>query len=541
MLVTRVLPSIPNDSRKLVPTLAAGGAERNRTSPILGDSGITDVDVAAVEDLGGFGDLRYERVWGTVHGVVAPDEDVVGLDRLPSPYEYASEFEILRPVDRERRSGVVVDAENRGGPVDARRGDRRGCARHAAVGDDLPSGNGRRLPLRHRPVVRGVQWQTEHCASVPADAQGVGLVIVRDFGRYLADEFDVRIIGGASQSAWFVNTLIAEGFNVDPQDGSGVYTGALSYLSAGNWLALNRLADDGVPQYPYVRPARSPLTAAEMLSRPDSDPFFVDITSYTEYYRLRGSVFASAPLPARARHYDVPAPHGPGSPEFASFVFSVAGCNGGVEVPLNPIQSGAYARGVLVGLVNDPDALPPSQWFVLGPAPEPSEYFNALPGGELQVPRVDADAQPIGGVRFPDVELPLGRAEPVALPPCGASSIDDGCGNFGGWQPFSAARARRTLRLGRRLRAAIRRHPRWFRRRGLRAAPRPRRRDRDRPPSVHAALSVACSASVGAGRNRWCARCSRGSRAGVQPCRARAAASRSWRRAGTSSGSARES
>ena len=55
------------------------------------------------------------------------------------------------------------------------------------------------------------------------------------------------------------------------------------------------------------------------------------------------------------------------------------------------------------------------------------------------MPRVDADAQPIGGVRFPDVELPLGRAEPVALPPCGASSIDDGCGNFGGWQPFSAA------------------------------------------------------------------------------------------------------
>ncbi len=61
-----------------------------------------------------------------------------------------------------------------------------------------------------------VQWQTEHCASVPDDAQGIGLVIVRDFGRHLADDFDVRVIGGASQSAWFVNTLIAEGFNVDP-------------------------------------------------------------------------------------------------------------------------------------------------------------------------------------------------------------------------------------------------------------------------------------------------------------------------------------
>ena len=433
-----MLPSIPNDRRKLVPTLVAT-FEANLTSPLLGDSGITNGDVAAIEDLGVFGDLRYERLWGAVHGVVAADEDVVGLDRLPSPYEYTSEFEILRPVDRDRRSAVIVDAENRGGPSMLGAVTGVGLRGTPPSATTYPAGMGEGCLFDTGLSYARVQWQTGHCASVPADAQGVGLVIVRDFGRYLADEFDVRIISGASQSAWFVNTLIAEGFNVDPRDGEGVYTGALSYLSAGNWLALNRLADDGAPQYPYVRPARAPLTAAEMLSRPESDPFFVDITSYTEYYRLRGSVFASAPLPARARHYDVPAPHGPGSPEFASFVFATAGCNGGVEVPLNPIQSGAYARGILVGLVADPDALPPSQWFELGPAPEPSEYFNALPGGELQVPRVDADAQPIGGVRFPDVELPLGRAEPVALPPCGASSIDDGCGNFGGWQPFSAA------------------------------------------------------------------------------------------------------
>jgi hypothetical protein len=404
----------------------------------LDGSGITNVDIAAVEDLGVFGDFPYERVWGTVHGVVAPHEDVVGLDGLPSPYEYASEFEVLRPVDREQRSAVLVDAENRGGPAMLGSVTGVGLRGSPPSATTYPEGMGEGCLFDTGLSYGRVQWQTEHCASVPDNAQGVGLVIVRDFGRSLADDFDVRVIGGASQSAWFVNTLIAEGFNVDPLDGTGVYTGALSYLSAGNWLALNRLADDGMPQYPYVRPARAPLTAAEMLSRPDSDPFFVDITSYTEYYRLRGSVFASAPLPARARHYDFPAPHGPGSPEFASFVFSALGCNDGVEIPLNPIQSGAYARGLLVGLVGDPDGLPLSSWFELGPAPEPSEYFNALPGATLQVPRVDDDAQPVGGVRFPDVELPLGRAEPVALPPCGASSITDGCGNFGGWKPFTA-------------------------------------------------------------------------------------------------------
>jgi hypothetical protein len=405
----------------------------------LDGSGVTAVEVVGVDDLGVFGDIAYERVWGIVRGEVASTEDVVGIETLPSPYEYTSEFEVLRPVDPGVRSAVVVDAENRGGPSALGLVTGVGLRGTPPSATTYPVGMGPGCLFDLGLSYARVQWQTDHCASVPADAQGIGLVIVRDFGRHLAGDFDRRVVAGASQSAWFVNTLIAEGFNVDPADGTSVYTGALSYLSAGNWLALNRLADDGAPQYPYVRPARAPLTAAEMLSRPATDPFFVDITSYTEYYRLRGSVFASAPLPARARHYDFPAPHGPGSPEFASFVFASMGCNGGVEIPLNPIQSGAYARALLVGLIDDAEALPPSSWFELGPAPEPSEYFNALPGVTLQVPRVDADAQPVGGVRFPDVELPLGRAEPVALPPCGASSITDGCGNFGGWQPFDAA------------------------------------------------------------------------------------------------------
>src|SRR5207253_3217044 len=153
--------------------------------------------------------------------------------------------------------------------------------------------------------------------------------------------------------------------NVDPVDGRAVYDGAFAHLSGGNWLAVNRWGDDGAPQAPYVRPNGVPVPAAELLTRPGSDPFLVEISSYTDYYRLRASRSA-------------------------------------------------------------------------GPPPPASEHFNALPGVQLRVPLVDADAQPIGGVRLPDAELPLGRAEPVALSPCGTASIDDVCGNFGGWQPFAA-------------------------------------------------------------------------------------------------------
>jgi hypothetical protein len=57
----------------------------------------------------------------------------------------------------------------------------------------------------------------------------------------------------------------------------------------------------------------------------------------------------------------------------------------------------------------------------------------------VAVPIVDREAQPIGGLRLPDVDLPLGRLEPVALPPVTTSSITAICGNFGGYQPFTAA------------------------------------------------------------------------------------------------------
>ena len=75
---------------------------------------------------------------------------------------------------------------------------------------------------------------------------------------------------------------------------------------------------------------------------------------------------------------------------------------------------------------------------MLDPASSHTPNFNALPGVRLSIPLIDENAQPIGGVRFPDVEVPVGRAVPVSLPPVTTSSIDATCGNLGGWKQFSA-------------------------------------------------------------------------------------------------------
>ena len=337
---------------------------------------------------------------------------------------------------------------------------------------------------------------------------------------------------GASQSAWFVNTLIAEGFNVDP-------AGRLRCVHRCALVPLGRqLARDQPPRRRRraavpLRAARGePLTAAEMLSRPESDPFFVDITSYTEYYRLRGSVFASAPLPARARHYDVPAPHGPGSPS------SRRSCSRSRVATAawrsRSTRSSRARTRVASWSASSPIPTRSRRHSGSSSAPRPSRPSTSTRcrAASSRCRCVDADAQPIGGVRFPDVELPLGRAEPVALPPCGASSIDDGCGNFGGWQPFSAAEL--AERYGS-VDDYVRRYAAILDRFVAEGFVLPRDRDgviETARASVHPRLTSPRPSAAAAGRSRWCARRTRGSRAGVRPCPARAAAFRSWRRAG---------
>ena len=55
------------------------------------------------------------------------------------------------------------------------------------------------------------------------------------------------------------------------------------------------------------------------------------------------------------------------------------------------------------------------------------------------MPRTDADGQPVGGVRFPEVDLRLGRLQPVSLSPSVTTSSGAVCGNSGGFTPFAPA------------------------------------------------------------------------------------------------------
>jgi hypothetical protein len=448
------------------PLEAAPGKSSQGSAPASDQqSKITYVTIAGSELAGSFGGVAYKRTCGTVTGVVAPRDTLQGFDQIPHDadgnYPYQSEFEITAPEKPGTNTVIFVEAENRGIPVFLN-------ALHEVAVTGPPSattnggdaGNG--FLFTHGTSYARVQWQAGVASNVPMQAEGVGEAIIRDFGRMLAGRtplspkptvdfgtYHTLILGGVSLSGFFANTFLAEGFNADPVDGSAVFQGAIAVDGTGNWLALNELAAQaGAKEFPYVVPDAKPLNASDILSGHLSDPFYIDIANYTDFYRLRASVTDVVPKNPRMRRYDWPSAHAPAPIDQSGGSARASRCNGGVVIDLNPIPHSAYLRAVTLELEHElgvPSAkqapsLPPTVLFTLDPDPVLSKMpnFNHLPGVRLYVPLVDEDAQPMGGVRFPDVEQPVGRPIPPSLPPVTTASIEATCGNLGGWQQFSS-------------------------------------------------------------------------------------------------------
>jgi hypothetical protein len=434
-----------------------------QTLPSDLESRVRTIEVYGTEDVGTYEGVAYNRTYGTLSGIVDAREDVAGLGDLPKNdrglYEYTTQFEVIAPAPGQRRNEVIfIDAENRGNAVMLNLVNEAGIAgppSRPRFGEGV--GNG--FFQRHATSYARVQWQTKIAKDVPEAAQGVGLVIMRDFARMLAGytanasksgyspgSYTKLVLGGKSQSSWMVNDFFAEGFNVEPISGKAIFQGAISVDGLGHWMALNKLAaEHNLPQSPYIGPNEKPLQKAELLSRPDTDPVFVDVAAYTDFYRLRASLSDFATTTPKYRRYDIPGPHGSERPPVEKESFGK--CNNGEAVPLNPISMSPYIRANIIGIekaigvraAQSGPSLPPSVVFKLGPAPKSTANFNPLPGSDIRVPLVDANAMPVGGVRFPDADHPMGKPVPASIAPVITTSINDTCGNRGGFQPFTTA------------------------------------------------------------------------------------------------------
>ncbi len=219
--------------------LAAAGITTSGGRVRANPSTITSVDIARAQPVGSYAGLTFRYIEGAINGEVSAEEPIAGLRALAAgqttvPYQVS--FHIIAPEAASEADAVVVEAPNRGRTIFP---SAIGIA--AAVtgpnADPAASAMGDGFLLSHNISVAAIQWQTGFAAGVSPSAQGIGEVVVRDFGRWLAGAFRSGpsplpifrhcILAGVSQAAWFVNSFVAEGFNADPETGRRCLSGSV--------------------------------------------------------------------------------------------------------------------------------------------------------------------------------------------------------------------------------------------------------------------------------------------------------------------------
>ena len=270
---------------------------------------------------------------------------------------------------------------------------------------------------------------------------------------------------GASLSARVLRQFIYEGYNGDPS-GRRVFDGAYPHVSGGGRLFANtRFAQVGrfprqheehqwpSERYPFAY-GRVPDPFSEevdsVLKRPDSDPLVVHTHTSTEYWQRHGSLGHTDPRTGD----DLPTPE-----TVRMYVLSSAQHAGnrppvedvGQQIP-NTMAISPFFRSSLVlldrwaseGKAPPPSMVPLRSERTLSPPEEVLASFpkipglkfpaspsrlprydygpefhrglvtqhppRAIPGQEyaVQVPQVDADGNDVGGLRSPEIEVPVG-------------------------------------------------------------------------------------------------------------------------------------
>ena len=429
-------------------------------------------EVTARQPYGSFRAGGYVRLDARVVGELAPGDGAIpDLDRparnAAGLVEYATRVILFVPADAAAGNGaLLVDVPNRGKPyANALYNSPRGLPSQSG---DLSPGTGWLEDQGY--AVAEVQWELGQGAELPSfvDAdgrrrfvEGAGFAIVRDVADFLAHRaadaagtanplagrVGRTLASGKSQDGRFLKTFLLDGFN--QADGRRVFDGMHVFVSAAGLLPILRSGTgpvssaDGTPgfadpEFPGVNDG--PLTIGEIVARVEArgevPPRMMLLNSTLDYLSLRASLgrtgasgTADLPLPPDVRMYDVAG---------ASHV-TVRRADD-CTLPPNRLDWAPVARATLQRLdrwVADNAAPPDTRLMPLQPAPGDATVLQApkaLPDAVVQVPRRDADGNPLGGVRLPDMAVPLGVLAAQNRP---ASFT---CSLVGAFLPFAATR-----------------------------------------------------------------------------------------------------
>jgi hypothetical protein len=317
-----------------------------------------------------------------------------------------------------------------------------------------------------------VYWELGKGAELPSFVgedgrtryvEGVGFAIMRDAADFLAHasadaagtpnplkgSVSRVIASGKSQTGRFLKTFLLHGFNMSGGrrvfDGMHVFVsgaGLLPILQAG--IGPESSANSGPsfanPDFRGVH--EDPLTISDIVAqveaRGEVPPKMILFSSTSDYYAIRASLgrtgasgTADRPLPANVRMYDI-----------AGAAHAIVPRAPKCPLPPSRLDWTPVSRAALIRLdswiaVNTEP--PPSQLFPLeraGDAPPTLRAPAHLAQAVIQVPKRDADLNVMGGVRLPDLVVPLGTHG-------GDNSAQVGCTLVGSFKAFARTQAER--------------------------------------------------------------------------------------------------
>jgi hypothetical protein len=435
---------------------------------------VTRIEFTSKQPFGTFRAGDYVIWQGKIHGDLAPQEAIPGIDKAArnerGRVDYSAKIVLVMPAaPRAGNGALLVDVPNRGlanaemlynSPRDI-----------PFLFGTLEQGTG--FLQDHGFTVAEVYWELGQGADLPSFAdgdgkthyvEGVGFAIVRDAADFLAHAatdsagsanplngaINRVLASGRSQDGRFLKSFLLNGFNMVGNrrafDGMHVFVsaaGLLPILQMG--LGPNSSGADAPtfanPDFPGVNDG--PLTIGEITAKVEArgevPPKMLLVTSTTDYYSLRASLgrtgasgTADQPLPANVRMYDIAG----GS---HVIVPKAPTCT----LPPGRIDWAPLSRALLLHLDSwvGRNAEPPaSELMPLEPASGEPPALRAptrLSAAVIQVPKRDQDGNALGGVRLPDLAVPTGTSGGQNQPQTFT------CMLVGSFSPFAATKAER--------------------------------------------------------------------------------------------------
>jgi hypothetical protein len=428
---------------------------------------VTVAETLSKQPYGSFRSGDYSRYELRIVGEISPSsESIPDIDKVQQnskgKVEYATKVTLLAPSDMSRGNGaLLVDVPNRGRALSSSLFN-SGRSNGLPVGS-LDHGNG--FLQDHGFSVAVVSWELGYGVELPkftgADGNPVfveaaALQIMRDVsdffghgsvdtagnGNPLAGKINRILALGYSQTGRFLKSFVLQGYN--RVDGHRVFDGIHILGAASGDILLRTLPGPtsgagAIPTFenPEMRGiAEEPLAITEIVEqvnkRGEIAPRMVFVNTTTDYFSLRSSLGRSGAvgasektLPENVRMYDV-----------AGASHALIAGNTQCRYPWAVLDWHPVMRSTLLALdrwVSSSTAPPPSELMALQPGTADSMVLMApkhLAKAVVQVPALDQDGNAIGGIRLPDIAVPLG-SHAVQNPP-----LSFLCALAGGYRAF---------------------------------------------------------------------------------------------------------